>query len=286
MTRLRRRLTAVTAVAALLVGGAAVAAERMLVPDPDGEVLTLLLLGSDAGPPRGGHLLSARADSIQLLFVSGDRQHATFVSMPRDAFVPVAGRGSTRINACLNRGPEACVTTVEQEFGVEVDAYLATSMNGLKSAVSDFGGLVVDVPTPVYDGGQDITRAGEQRLSGSQALTYGRDRKNRPGGDFARSQAQAQMLAIAHAGVVAEADVRRVLEVASILRRHTMTDLSGPELARLAFEALHLPPGNVHRALAQGSPTSVGGASVVRLSSQAYEVIRDAAADGRVGGDG
>jgi polyisoprenyl-teichoic acid--peptidoglycan teichoic acid transferase len=264
----RRRLLVLVAAAAVLLGGVAAAAEHVLLPQPDGEVLTLLLLGSDGGPPRSDQMLTARADAFQLLFVSGSRRHATFVSIPRDAYVSVAGRGQTRINACLNGGPEACVATVEQEFGVDVDGYFVTTM---------------DVPTPVYDGGTAITEAGVQRLNGSQALTYGRDRKNRSGGDFARSQAQAEMLALAHADVVAAGDVATALEAAAILRRHTVTDLSGPQLVRLAFEALHLSPGNVERVLAEGSATTVGGASVVRLAPSAYERIRDAAADGRVG---
>jgi polyisoprenyl-teichoic acid--peptidoglycan teichoic acid transferase len=280
----RTGLLIVTLVAVLVLGGVAVAAERLLLPDPDGEVLVLLLLGSDGGPPRGDQMLTARADGMQLLFVSGDRQHATFVSLPRDAYVSVAGRGTTRINACLNGGPEPCVATVEQEFGIDVDGYLVTSMDGFKSAIRDFGGITVDIPHPVFDGGQAIPEAGTQRLTGSQALTYGRDRRHRPAGDFTRTQAQAEMLAIGHAEVVEGGDVGRVLETAAILRRHTVTDLSGPQLVRLGFEAMRLPPGNVQRVLAEGTPTMVGGASVVRLHSSAYDVIRDAAADGRIGG--
>lgn len=283
MNRRWRWLIAVAAVVVVLAGSAAVAVEKLLLPPPDGEVLTLLLLGSDGGPPRGDQMLGARADAIQLLFVSGDRQHATFVSIPRDSYVAVAGRGNTRINACLNRGPDPCVATVEQEFGIDVDGHFVTSMNGFKSAVRDFGGLTVDVPTPVFNGGSAIPETGVQQLNGSQALTYGRDRKNRPGGDFGRSQAQAEMLAIGHADVVGAGDVRTVVNTVAILRRHTVTNLSGPQLLRLGFEAMHLPPGNVQRALAEGSPTSIGGASVVRLSSSAYDVIRDAAEDGRLG---
>jgi polyisoprenyl-teichoic acid--peptidoglycan teichoic acid transferase len=279
----RRWVVALAVVSALAVGTAGSAVERLLLPGGDGEVLTLLLLGSDEGPPRSTDPVPGRADGFQLLFVSGDRQHATFVSIPRDAYIPVAGRGTTRINACLVGGPEACVTTVENEFGVSVDGYLMTSMEGFKRAVAAFGGLVVDVPTPVRDGGAAIPEAGEQRLTGSQALTYGRDRKNRPGGDFARSQAQAEMLAIAHGDVVSAGDVAAALDAVTILRRHTHTDLSGPQLVRLGFEAMQLPPENVQRVLAPGNHAMAGAAAVVRLQSSAYEIIRDAAADGRVG---
>jgi polyisoprenyl-teichoic acid--peptidoglycan teichoic acid transferase len=279
----RRWLVASVTAATLAFATVGAALEPLLLPAGDGEVFTLLILGSDEGPPRGPDPVPGRADGFQLLFVSGDRQHATFVSIPRDSYLPVTGRGTTRINACLVDGPETCVTTVEDEFGVTVDGYLLTSMEGFKQGVAAFGGLTVDVRTPVRDGGTAIPQTGEQRLTGSQALTYGRDRKNRPGGDFGRSQAQAEMLAIAHRQLVEAGTVPAVLDAVSVLRRHTRSDLSGRQLARLGFEAMQLPPDNVQRALAPGYHAMAGPAAVVRLENGAYDVIRDAADDGRIG---
>ena len=281
--RWRYRLTTLLVVASLLLGGAAVAVENLLLPQGRGNVLTFLLLGGDMGPPRGGDVRSGRADGVQLLFVSADRQHATFVSIPRDAYVSVPGRGQTRIGHCLVGGPDACVATVEQEFGVSVDGYLLTSMHGFANAVQRFGGLTVDVPTPVSDGGTAIPQAGEQHLSGSQALTYARDRKNRSGGDVTRSQAQAELLAIAHREAVESGDLRAITDALSVLRRHSFTDLSARELTRYAFQAMRLPPENVERTVATGSGAMIGGASMYRLDQQAYDRIADAAEDGRLG---
>jgi LCP family protein required for cell wall assembly len=248
----------------------------------DGDVLTILLLGSDEGPWRRGDTLRGRADGFQLLFVAGDRQHATFVSIPRDAYVRVPGRGNSRIKACLVNGPERCVETVESVFGVKVDAYLVTSMRGFSRAVTRLGGVEVDAPQAIDLDGNRIP-AGLSRLDGNQALAYARARKGRPGGDFARSQSQAELLALIHAEVVADPSPARLFEVLAIARRHTITNLSGAELTSLAFEALRLPPENVQRVLAPGSAPMMGGASVGRLHDRAYQIIRDAAADGRVG---
>lgn len=282
-TPVRHTLIAVVGIAVLLAGSLAVAAERLLLAPPDDEALALLLMGSDEGPMRSQNPTRGRADGFQLLFVSGDRQHATFVSIPRDSYVPVTGRGTTRINACLNAGPENCVATVENVFGVEVDGYLLTSMHAFARAIGAYGGLTVDVPTPVYDGGHDIPQAGEQHLTGFQALTYARDRKNRSGGDFARSQAQAELLALAHADVHAKNDLRTMVSAAAILRRHTTSSFTGPEMMQLAAQAMHLPPENVQRVLAPGNHGRAGAAAIVRLEQRAYDIIRDAAADGRVG---
>ncbi len=283
MSRARRVIVALLAVVALGVASAAVAVDRILTPSGDGEMRTFLLLGSDEGPMRSENPLRGRADGVQLLFVSGDRQHATFVSIPRDAYMPVPGRGTTRLSHCLVDGPANCVTTVEQEFGISVDGYLVTSMHGFARGVNSFGGLTVDVSGPVFDGGHDIPQAGMQDLSGMQALTYARDRTHRPGGDFTRSQAQARLLAIAHREVVESGDLRRALDAIRAVRSHTVTDLSGQQLAHLGFEALRLPPGNVERVLAPGQHGSAGGMAIVRLQPRAYELINDAAADGRIG---
>lgn len=278
-----RRLVAVLTATVLLLGGSALAVERYsTLPGGGDDVLTLLLLGSDEGPPRSGDITAGRADAFQILFVSGDRQHATFVSVPRDSWVDVAGSGKGRINNCLLGGGERCVATVEQVFGVEVDGYLATSMDAFKAAVDAFGGVTIDVAVPLAQGGADITTTGVQELTGSQALTYGRDRKTRSGGDFTRSRSQAEILATGHAELVADPSPDRVLDAVSILRRHTVTDLTGPQLARLAFEALRLPPANVQRVLADGYDAKVGEAAVVRLRDSAYTVIRNAADDARI----
>lgn len=280
----RRAAVALVAATGLLLGSAASAqVADWLLPEPRGDdTLTLLLLGSDMGPPRTGSPERGNADGFQLLFVSADRQHATFVSIPRDSWVNVAGRGNARINACLFTGPETCVRTVENVFGIEVDGYILTSMRAFIRAVDRFGGIEIDVPQNLVVGNVRVSR-GEQVLDGREALVYGRDRKSRSDGDFGRSRAQAEMLAAAHRQVVAEATPDAALRALVYLRRHSTTDLSGRQLTRLAFEALQLPPENVQRHQAPARVGFAGSASVVFLRDGAVGMVRDAARDGRVG---
>jgi polyisoprenyl-teichoic acid--peptidoglycan teichoic acid transferase len=291
-------------VVSLIVGALVVlpliglAMERMVAVGPSSdEPLAILLLGSDAGPPREDFPLTGRADGIQLLFVSADRTAATIVSIPRDSWVPVPGFGETKINACLTRGPETCVTTVEDAFDISIDAYFVTSMWGFADAVNEFSGcpsgpgdcsrgITVDVDFTCTSqcGGLPIASKGVQQLNGYEALTYARYRKGREGGDFGRAQGQAELLALAHAEVQAEGSVARMMDALRILRRHTVTDLTMPQLARLGLDAMRLDPANVERRLAPSVTAQIGAASAVRLLPEAYPLISDAADDGRLDG--
>ncbi len=250
-----------------------------------GRVLTVLLMGSDQGPPRSGDPARGRADGFQLLFVSPDRQHATFVSVPRDSWVPVTGRGTTRINSCLTSGPQNCVSTVEALWGIDVDGWAVTSMWGFADAVSAFGGLVIDVNfTCTSDcGGLPLTERGLQALNGHEVLTFARNRKQRSGGDFARARAQAEALAVGQAHLYARGTEAAAAQVASIVGSYAQTSFSAAELGAYALQALRLPPGNVRRIGLPATAGWAGAASVVFLGDGAGAIVADAAAAGIVG---
>lgn len=280
---LRAQVTALGVSAALLLGASAsIAAGRYLHAPVGGDrLITILLLGSDQGPYRGGDPLRGRADAWHLLFVNPERGTATFVNVPRDAYVPVPGRGRNRINTCLVGGPERCVATARAVFGVDVDHWIVTDFRGLDEAVDRVGGVVVDVERPLSDGGEDIPRAGRQRLSGAQALAFTRDRKNRAGGDFRRSEAQATLLAAAHAQLVYRSpDVGRIAETVGILQQTAITDIDSPQLLRLAYLALTIAPDEVQSVTLRGRNGMAGPAAVVFLNDSAYGIVRDIAADG------
>ncbi|MDX1658249.1 MAG: LCP family protein [Nitriliruptorales bacterium] len=274
---IRRALVAF--LAPLLVAAGLQAAPQLLYQPVEDDVITVLLLGADQGPPRGGSPLDARADAFHLLVVSPDRKHASFLNFPRDSWVPVAGVGTTKINACLVGGPERCVATVENLFDTKVDAWFVTSMHGMADAFADFGGVEVDVETPVYDGGADITETGPQVLRG-EALTFARDRKNRSGGDFRRTEAQGELLIAAHHKLLAERrSVAGTLEAVRILRSHSVTNATPAQLLRYGFTALEVE--TVHNVNVPGYASTAGAASVVRLTDDAFPLVRDVLQDGK-----
>jgi LCP family protein required for cell wall assembly len=293
-----RRITAALVGALLLLPALAFATERLTAVAPEGDgTLVVLLMGSDEGPPRDGRPDEGRADAIQLLFVSAERDAATFISIPRDSWVPVNGVGETKINACMTRGPQNCADTIEDVFGVEIAGWMLTSMWGMADAVNEFSGcpsgpedcdrgLVVNVDFTCTSqcGGLAIPERGEQRLNGYEALTYARYRKGREGGDFGRAQGQAELLAIAHREVAEDGSVARMMDALRILRRHTITSFTMPQLVRLGLDALRVDPATVQRQLIPSTTATIGAASAVRLLDGAYPMVDDASDDGVLNG--
>jgi hypothetical protein len=153
-------------------------------------------------------------------------------------------------------------------------------MWGFADAVNDFGGLVVDITRPVSDGGENIASTGLQAIGGYQALTWGRDRKSRPGGDFTRSRAQGELLAVGQAHLHARGTQDAAQHVANIIRLRGATSFSDAELTAYALQAMRLPPGNVRRVGLPGRPGWAGPASVVFLEGNAASIVAGAAADG------
>lgn len=284
--RLRAAVLAAVVVAALVVAtglGLAAAARYLAAPVTDDGLITLLVIGSDAGPPRGGSPLSgARADGLHLVVVSADRQRASILDFQRDSYVPVPGKGTTKINACLNAGPDNCVATLEALVGIDIDHWFLTDFRGLAAGIDAIGGLHLDVEQRLSDpfSGTDL-HPGPQLLNGGQALAYSRDRKSRAGGDKGRAAAHSRMLMSLHAQLTAEQPtVTRIAELVGNLRATTVSSAGTDETLRLAYLAMSIPPGNVRAEVADAVGGRAGSASVVFLTDGAHAQFADLRDDG------
>ncbi|HEX9765641.1 MAG TPA: LCP family protein [Nitriliruptorales bacterium] len=286
MTTILRRLGVVTASIAVTLTvalvGVAVGVGTFLAPPTDSDGYVLLVLGSDEGPPRGGSAMTGRADGFHLIVVSADHQHATIMSFPRDTWTSVPGLGNTKINAALTRGPENAVAAAERETGLQVDDWIVTGFDGLIMLVGSLGGVQIDVEQRLTH--MSRIEAGPQRLSGTTALSYLRDRKSRPGGDLDRAEAHGRFLAAVHQQIVTEGPgLDRLFEHVASLDSYTESSLSTTELLRLAAMALRIPPQNVQRVRLDGRIGTAGSASVVYLTDAARDVIEEVRVNGMLG---
>lgn len=274
---MRSRLVLLSLVLALTMGGAGVGVGNE-GGALDGDVVGLLLIGSDEGPARAGEPLVGRADAFQIVFARTDGSGATVVSVPRDSYVRVPGVGEDRINTCLTKGAQRCVETVESLWGVDIDGWVVTGFWGFRDAIDGLGGVVMDVPGYLDGGGPPLQAGRGQRLDGPHALTWVRDRKHRAEGDLDRTIAQSDLLRAAHAQLRSAArSPLRLADLATTIRRSTLTSLSGTDLLRLGVLAVRTEPSDVRPVRLPARLGSAGAKSVVFLEPAADALIREAA---------
>jgi LCP family protein required for cell wall assembly len=181
--------------------------------------INILIMGSDNRDAPGDHIdnltgIGKRSDTTILLHLSGDRQHAYGISIPRDSIVnrpaclddngkqisPQA-TGVMWNDAFNTGGPGCTVRQFEQLTGIRVDHYVVVDFNGFKSMVDAIGGVEVCLPHAVNDPIGHITLpAGTHKFTGTQALDYVRERHSLGNGsDIGRmKRQQAFISSMAH----------------------------------------------------------------------------------------
>ena len=173
-------------------------------PDTDGT--TYLLVGSDSraelskqqrGDLGTGKAAGSRTDTILLLHVPGGGGPNLLLSLPRDSYVEIPGRGKNKINAAYSiGGPDLLVQTVEQATDLRVDNYVEIGFVGFVDVVDAVDGITVCPETAVNDpkAGQLRLRKGCQEVDGRTALGYSRSRAF-PRGDITRTRHQREVIA-------------------------------------------------------------------------------------------
>jgi LCP family protein required for cell wall assembly len=236
--------------------------------------VTFLLVGSDTRSEIvGGELPDARSDAIMIARVSGDRQHAQVVSIPRDSWVDIPGHGKNKINAAYAfGGPTLLIQTVEQLTGVRIDHYAAISFNGLIQVTDDLGGVDVNVAATTTNGPYTFA-AGTNHLDGDQARWYVGQRYDLAGGDFDRVKRQQNYLRSMFGKLFAQNTFSDLGRLDSILRTVTSAiavddSVGTTDLIKLGYSAKGIRPDDVAFFTAPVLGTGrEGAASVVYLDA-------------------
>ena len=140
--------------------------EAVVPDDVQHKPLNILLLGSDTREGQGNHIggeTPGLSDTTILLHLSGDRDRAYGVSLPRDAMVErpdcLTKDGETTDPGGLSMfneayaigGPGCTQRTVEQLTGLRMDHFVVIDFNGFKKMVDALNGVPVCVPEEVND---------------------------------------------------------------------------------------------------------------------------------------
>jgi LCP family protein required for cell wall assembly len=244
-------------------GAAGPAAARQPVAEARPWV-TLLLIGSDAGPERPGN----RTDTMIVVALERGTGRAAALGIPRNLVgVPFAGearRTAKRFTLPLNAlydwahahgslfpgggdpGATALKQTISNLLGIRVDYYAMVDLDGFVDMVDALGGVTIHVKERIVDSvtrpawGEtkpriDVLPGRTYHFSGRTALAYVRSRK--ASSDYTRMARQRCFLSAA----ARQVDVPSVLlhfgSLASIAKQSVRTDIPldrVPDLVRLA----------------------------------------------------
>lgn len=249
---------------------------------------------------RAGDVASTNTDTIILLRIPNNGSSATGISIPRDSWVK-GPDGMTKINGVYGEakdaanqrlvaantdpataergsteaGRTALVNTVQDLTGLTVDHYAEIGLLGFVLLTDAVGGVQVCLKAPVKDSfsGADFP-AGEQKLSGPDALSFVRQRHGLPRGDLDRIvRQQAFMASLARKVLTAGtlANPGKVSDLSAALQRSVVID-SGWNIVGFATQLQGLAGGAVHFEtipVANPDATNDAGQSIVALDPPA-----------------
>jgi len=221
---------------------------------------TLLLMGGDRRPGEPESFF--RTDVMMLISLDRVNQRVGVLSIPRDLYVTIPGYRNDRINTAYaagqysGRGGVLAAQTVSYNFGVPVDAYAVFDFAAFVALIDVIDGIDVLVEQPIADPtypdmsyGYDpfYLDAGWHHLDGATALKYVRSRHNSD--DRERMHRQQQVIAAVRAKIDELGLATALIEFAPALwtqlQTNVDTDLSLPDLLRLAAEFSAIPADNI-----------------------------------------
>ncbi len=188
-------------------------AEFMVLPDTyeapavgKTGVFNLLLIGIDTDNDE----LKGRSDTMLLASFNARTGEMRLVSFLRDTYVKIPGKGHNKLNAAYSYGgAELLIKTLENNFLVQIDGYLAVNYSLMVELVDAIGGVEMTVSEDElpklngileyynYQHGVEekqgrLETAGTHNLTGLQTMSYARIRKL--DSDFVRVERQQKVI--------------------------------------------------------------------------------------------
>lgn len=153
--------------------------------------LNYVLLGSDSRDP--GASGDGRSDTIMVVHLNANRDHAYIVSFPRDMYVPIPGHGKNKINAAFSfGGAKLTVATLENMLSTRMDHVALVDFEGFIQLTDDLGGVTVKNKHAFSSHGYTYPK-GPITIRGQQALWFVRERHSLPRGDLDRAENQRKV---------------------------------------------------------------------------------------------
>ncbi|MGV2785397.1 LytR family transcriptional regulator [Clostridium perfringens] len=205
-------------------------------------IKNIALFGIDAPKRKAG-----RSDAIMILTLDEEHKVMKLTSIMRDSYVNIPGHGDDKItHAYAFGGPELAMKTLNENFKVNVEEFMAVNFTSLPEIIDKLGGVKINIIQEEIHHISGITSPGEQVLNGEQALAYSRIRYA-TGGDYKRTERQRVVLE----AVFEKLKSTPTKEYPSLIDDflpYIETNMSSMDMIKLATDAAQLVKGNLETA--------------------------------------
>lgn len=190
------------------------------------EIKNIALFGIDSEEMEG------RSDAIMILTLDGKHNKFKLTSVMRDSYVNIDGYGMDKINhAYAYGGAELAIKTLNENFGLNIEDFIAVNFESIKEIVNALGGVNINISEEEVSHISGITEAGFKKLNGEQALQYSRIRYA-SGGDAMRTQRHRNIISSLYESFK-YTELKEYPEIINKLVAHVKTSFSSRELIDL-----------------------------------------------------
>jgi len=184
------------------------------------------------------------------------------ISIPRDLYVDIPGKGEARINTAdffgesskyPGGGPALLRRVITQTLGIDAPHYVRINMQEFVNLVDALGGVTVTLDCPLYEAAPVIDSdelfewslpAGDVWLNGINALRFATFRYY--SSDFERARRQQMLLWALRERALQVNAITRLPELWTAFQKTVQTNLELRDILLLAQLAVRLKPEDVH----------------------------------------
>ncbi len=259
-------------------------AEAFTKIQPDGKVLYLMIVGTDARP--GETVEKTRGDAIHIFAYNPTLKQGSLIGFPRDSYVTTPSGDKRKLTEVMSTaGPQAFMETLNSLTGLKMTRYMLTGFDGMKKMVDGIGGINVQVKPAMNDTYSGATfKEGWFQFNGNAALAFSRARKTLPGGDFDRSANQNKLMLFGLSRLRESTDnIRALLNYVLVIRKYTVTNLKPGDLMYYAQVARSIDPATIKTRVITGTPETINGSEVIQLDENLLKTTSADLQDGVLG---
>ena len=211
----------------------------------DQDVYNILLVGTDVRELSE----AGRSDAMILVSINQKSQTIYLTSFLRDCYVHIPGWGNTKLNhAFAYGGPALLEETLEENFKIHVDRYVAVNFYSFMDVVDTLGGVYLYVSDEEREVTNDyiwsmnnllgeewstdyLWSSGWHKMNGKQTLAYARNRY--VGNDYQRTQRQRTVLNQIFNGAKS-APASTLVQLAQVILPQVTTDMTKTQVLTYA----------------------------------------------------